>query len=128
MLEKLRAALRGRTDVKLALLFGSQATGRAQASSDVDVAVDAPGVDSYALAGELGRATGEEVHLVSLDAAGLPLVEALLRDGVLVHESRRGNAAAWRTRAILAMETDGASYDRMRRAFLARVAARGFGG
>ena len=39
IVEALRKALRGRKDVRLALLFGSRARGRARPDSDADVAV-----------------------------------------------------------------------------------------
>jgi hypothetical protein len=41
----IRQFLRGRTDVRLAVVFGSRARGRATSASDVDVALRAPGVD-----------------------------------------------------------------------------------
>jgi len=68
-------ALSGRRDVRLAILFGSQARGEAGPASDVDVAVQAPGVDLLALAATLSLAVGREVDVVALDAAGVPLLE-----------------------------------------------------
>lgn len=117
--------LAAREDVHLALLFGSQARGTAGDRSDVDVAVFAPGVDRLALAAELGAALGRTVDVVSLQDPPIPLLRALVRDGVVVHQGRRGAAAGWRTRALLALEIDGPWYAHMRDAWLTRVAARG---
>src|SRR5205814_4650457 len=57
----LKQALAGRDDVRLALLFGSHARGRARPESDVDLAVDAPDVDLLALAPALALAIGAAV-------------------------------------------------------------------
>jgi predicted nucleotidyltransferase len=123
--DAIRAALAGRTDVKLAILFGSEARGDAGAASDVDIAVDAPAVDRLTLAADLTRALGREVDIVSLDDPGVPLLEAILRDGLPVHESAHGNFAQWRAHAWMDLETDRPGFERMRDAWLKRVAARG---
>jgi predicted nucleotidyltransferase len=122
VLAALRGALRSRTDVKLALLFGSRARGTAGPASDVDVAVLAPGVDLLDLAAVLRQATGRDVDLVALEDATIPLLEELVRDAVVVHQGQRGAAAQWRSSALLALETDLPWYRRMRDAFLARLA------
>lgn len=122
----MREKLSGRTDVHLALLFGSYARGTPGPSSDVDVAVLAPGVDRLELAAALSLASGREVQVVPLEGAGYPLVQALLRDAVVLHEGRRGAAAEWRTRALLAAEWDRPWYQRMRRGYLRRLAEGGW--
>jgi predicted nucleotidyltransferase len=119
----LRRALAARGDVRLGILFGSVARGRAREDSDVDVAVDAPGTDLLELAAELSVAVGREVHVVLLDQATYPLLCALVRDGVVVAEHPGGAAAEWRTRAILELETDRPWFERMRDAYLARLAS-----
>jgi predicted nucleotidyltransferase len=121
----LAAALADREDVRLALLFGSQARGRAGAGSDVDVAVLAPGVDGLELASELSHAIGREVDVIALEDPSVPLLAQLVRDSIVVHEGVPGAAASWRARALLALEIDGPWYARMRDAWLARVAERG---
>jgi predicted nucleotidyltransferase len=68
----LRAALAGRADVRLAILFGSTARGTAGPSSDVDVAVLARASDALALARDLTRAVGREVQIVDLESVGYP--------------------------------------------------------
>jgi predicted nucleotidyltransferase len=107
----------------LALLFGSFARGRAQADSDVDVAIRGSGLDLLALAADLSAAVRREVDVVDLDRAGYPLTQALLRDAIVLHEGQPGEAASWRTRAILEVETDRPWFERMQDGYLARLAA-----
>jgi predicted nucleotidyltransferase len=121
----IRESLRGRIDVRLALVFGSRARGTATATSDVDVAVDAPGVDVLDLTAHVSSATGLDVDVVDLAHAGVPLLARIVREGVLVHEARPGTAATWRARALADLETDLPWFARMREAWLARVAAHG---
>jgi predicted nucleotidyltransferase len=122
VIEALRGALRGRRDVRVALLFGSRARGRARPGSDADVAVEGRDLNLLALAADLSEAAGVEVDVVDLGRAGYPLLNAVLRDGVLLHEGERGAAASWRTRAILQTETDRPWFERMRDAYLKRLA------
>jgi predicted nucleotidyltransferase len=122
VIEALRGALRGRKDVRVALLFGSRARGRARPGSDADVAVEGRGLNPLALAADLSEAAGVEVDVVDLSRAGYPLLNAVLRDGILLHEGERGAAASWRTRAILQTETDRPWFERMRDAYLKRLA------
>jgi|SRR3954451_12533815 len=122
VIEALRGALRGRQDVRVALLFGSRARGKARPDSDADVAVEGRDLDRLGLAADLSEAAGVEVDVVDLSRAGYPLLNAVLRDGILLHEGERGAAASWRTRAILRTETDRPWYERMRDAYLKRLA------
>lgn len=121
----IRRFLHDRTDVWLAVVFGSRARGTATAASDVDVAVRAPGVDLLGLAADLSRVTGHEVDVVELEEAGIPLLARIVREGVGVHEATPGAFAAWRARALADLETDLPWFARMRDAWLARVAAHG---
>ena len=121
---QLGALLRGRGDIHLALLFGSTARNQAGPDSDVDVAVLAPGADLLALAARISEATEREVDIVDLDLATIPLLEELVKDALVIHEGRPGASASWRFHALLALETDGPGYRRMRDAFIARLAAR----
>ncbi len=107
------------------LLFGSQARETARSASDVDLAVLAPGADLMALAADLSRDLGLEVDVVSLEDPSIPLVEELVRDGVVVHESRPGAGASWRSSVLATLETDRPWYARMRDAWLRRVARQG---
>lgn len=124
VIEALRRALSGRQGVRLALLFGSRARGRAREGSDADVAVLGKDLDVLELAADLSAAAKVEVDVVSLDKdLGYPLLNALLRDSIVLHEGERGAAATWRTRAILQTETDRPGYERMRDAYLKKLAA-----
>ena len=124
-LQEIQRVLRGRPDVRLAIVFGSRARGTARPDSDVDVAVHAPGVDLFELGAALSRATGHEVDVVTLDDLGIPLLGRVVEEGVGVHEARPGALAAWRARALVDLETDRPWFARMRDAWLARVASRG---
>ncbi|HYN21957.1 MAG TPA: nucleotidyltransferase domain-containing protein [Thermoanaerobaculia bacterium] len=122
VIEALRHALSGRHEVRLALLFGSRARGRAHAGSDADVAILGKDLDLLSLASDLSLAAGVEVDVVSLDDPGYPLLNAILRDGVLLHEGESGAAAIWRSRAWLQADLDRPWFERMRDAFLKRLA------
>ncbi len=123
----LSGALAGRAEIELALLFGSTARGEANPGSDVDVAVRGRALDVLGLAADLSEAVRREVHVTELDAAGYPMLRALLRDAIVLHEGRPGAGANWRTRAILETETDRPWFERMRDAYLAHLAAGGHG-
>lgn len=122
LVDRLGEALSGRADVRLAVLFGSRARGTAREGSDVDVAVDAPGVDDTALCVELGDALGCEVDVVRLDTASIPLLHSIVRDGIVVHEARRGAGALWRSHALATLEIDLPWFRRMADAMLVRLA------
>jgi predicted nucleotidyltransferase len=118
--------LRGFSDVRLAILFGSRARGSARPGSDVDLAIDAPAAVCGALGATLTSALGAEVDLVRLEMATVPLLEALIADGIVAHEAQPGAGAAWRSRTLAQLETDRPWYRRQRDAWLARVASSGF--
>lgn len=124
---RLKEALSGRTDVRLALLFGSRARGRERPGSDADVAVLGRDLDLLALSRDLSLAAGLEVDVVDLAKAGYPLLQAILRDGVLLHQGERGAAGRWRSQAIAQVETDRPWYERMRDAYLRRLAGEAHG-
>ena len=119
----LRQALAGRTEVRLAILFGSTARGTDRADSDVDVAVLGREVDPLALATDLTRAVNREVQIVDLDAVGFPMLQAIVRDGVVVAEHEKGCAARWRSHALVDLENDRPWFERMRDAYLDHLAA-----
>jgi predicted nucleotidyltransferase len=110
LLRGLRDALRTEPNVRLAVLFGSQALGTATARSDVDllVALADPGAARVAeLAGRLERRVGRTVQLVRLeDAERAPalMTDVLERGRVLVDRERRWQElrlqlGAWQARA-----------------------------
>jgi predicted nucleotidyltransferase len=122
---KIRGFLRGRTDVRLAIVFGSRARGTATPESDVDLAVCAPDVDLLRLSADLSRITGHEMDVLALEDAGVPLLARIVREGVNVHEAARGAFATWRAHALADLGTDWPWFVRMRDAWLAHVASHG---
>lgn len=125
LLQQLQAVLRARSDVELALLFGSQARGDARKTSDVDVALLGSQADLLEVGAQLSRASGLEVDVLSLADPGVPLLDELLRDGIVLHEARPGVYAMWRSHVLADLELDRPWYERMRDAWLERVAQRG---
>jgi predicted nucleotidyltransferase len=113
LLRELRDALRTEPNVRLAILFGSQATGTSAARSDVDILVRLvdPGAARVAeLTGRLERRSGRDVQVVLLedaeDAPGL-MADALERGRVLIDRDGdwpqlQRQAGTWRVRAAQA--------------------------
>lgn len=87
-LEKLRGALEQLPAVRLAVLFGSAATGTSTSKSDIDIGVSlARGADlSPTLGVVLERAIGQPVDLVWLDEAPPLLRFEIARDGLVLVE------------------------------------------
>jgi predicted nucleotidyltransferase len=83
--QSLLAAIRSQPAIRLAVLFGSLATGSARADSDLDLAVDAGRTltadEKMALISELAAATGRPVDLIDIRAIGEPLLGQILRHG-----------------------------------------------
>jgi predicted nucleotidyltransferase len=113
LLRGLRAALRTEPNVRLAVLFGSQAIGQGSERSDVDVLVvldDRSAVRVAELAGRLERRLDRDVQLVRLeDAERAPslMVDVLEHGRVLVDRDDRwprlsSRTAMWRRRAAAA--------------------------
>jgi uncharacterized protein len=121
--EALTAALRAEPAIRLALLFGSQARGTARPDSDVDLAVLAdPGFDHLGLGLDLERLVGRPVDVIDLrHAEAFPLRQALLRDGVILTQ-RPGEGGWWLSQTITELELDRPGFERMSRAYLARLA------
>ncbi len=110
LLRGLRDALRTEPNVRLAVLFGSQATGRAIERSDVDllVALTDPSAARVAqLAGRLERRLSRDIQIVRLqDAEQTPslMADALEQGRVLIDRDNRwrqlkSREATWRRRA-----------------------------
>jgi len=122
LVETLRAALADRKDVELALLFGSRARGRFRPDSDVDVAYLGKEVDPLELGSHMTDVTRLEVQAVDISDPSYPLMQAVLRDGIVLRQGKPGALARWRSHAIAQLETDRPWFERMRDAFLNRLA------
>ena len=122
LIEALRDALTEHRAVRLAILFGSIARGKANDESDVDLAVVAPAIDHLGLARDVSLAVGREVQIVDLEQVGYALLCCIVRDGIVVAEHEHGAAARWRTRSLLTLETDRRWFERMRDAYLEHLA------
>jgi len=94
LLRSLRAALRTERDVRLAVLFGSTATGEDTERSDVDLLVShrrEGGQVLAALRRRLEDALGRRVHLVRLDDAqrSAALLADVLEEGRIIVDRDR---------------------------------------
>lgn len=80
--DKLSAILQRHDEIRLAMLFGSHATGTARPDSDIDVAVWADSAldaeTRIALIEELALAFGRPIDLIDLRRAGEPLLGEIL--------------------------------------------------
>lgn len=97
-LETIRLVLGKQPNVSAAWLFGSQASGRARADSDVDVAVLCKEPLAYRehleIAGELERSLGvERVDLVSVDVSHPVLAFEAIRGRLLMDRDPPTRAA-----------------------------------
>lgn len=84
-LSQVRNVLASQPGIRQAVVFGSVASGRARADSDLDIAVDAGRpLDAPAkarLIEALAAATGRAVDLIDLRTAGEPLLGQILKHG-----------------------------------------------
>lgn len=133
LLASLSPVLARHPEIRLALLFGSRARGVAAPAADLDLAVEVTRgeeLDRLGLMAELTSATGLEVDVVDVTPGrrvGYPLLAALVRDAVVVHEGERHSGAEFRTRALLETSLDRPWYERMRDAYLDRLASSAHG-
>jgi predicted nucleotidyltransferase len=102
---KLRAAVASGPRLRLAVLFGSQATGEAVAGSDVDVGIlpvddRMPMGEELELASALSAVTGTEVDLLRLDHASPLLGREIAVSGICLLEENVGSFTAWRAAAM----------------------------
>jgi predicted nucleotidyltransferase len=102
LLSRLREVFASRADVRLAVLFGSAATGKRHSGSDVDVAVlpvEMSLADDLELNRLLTLAAGTEVHLVRLDDDSTLLRWRIANEGVPIVERSAGEFARFQARA-----------------------------
>ncbi|MBI5937655.1 MAG: nucleotidyltransferase domain-containing protein [Betaproteobacteria bacterium] len=83
--DQILAVLSRHPEVRVAILFGSLADGRAGRDSDLDLAVEAEcplnADEKTALIAELAEMTGRPVDLVDLRGVGEPLLGEILKNG-----------------------------------------------
>lgn len=95
--ETLKGTLAEHGGIRLAILFGSHATGRATANSDLDLAVRTTAplevAEKIALIEKLAEATGMPVDLIDLKRVGEPLLGQILKHGVRLMGSDTDYAA-----------------------------------
>ncbi len=86
--DPIRKVLNRHPKVKLCIVFGSVAAGKASSESDLDIAVAAEqplSADEYlALVEEFSTETNRRIDLVDLAAATIPISKQVLSTGVLV--------------------------------------------
>lgn len=84
-------------ETRLAILFGSLATGRQHAESDIDLAIDIgqPLTSSkkMELIAELAKGIGRPVDLIDLRVVGEPLLGQILKHGKRLHGADEAYAA-----------------------------------
>ncbi len=104
LLERLRTALSGVPGIRLAVLFGSAASGRLRGDSDVDIAIlaaeagrDEP--DEPTLFRALSHATKSDIDVVSLDTASTLLKWQVATKGIPLVQARRGEFGRFQARA-----------------------------
>jgi uncharacterized protein len=105
LLQRIRAALSGGPPLRLAVLFGSRATGAARDDSDVDLGI-IPCDPKLVLRDELGEASrlsgllGLEIDLVRLDQDNPLLGREVALTGVCLFEAEPGMFSAYRATAM----------------------------
>jgi uncharacterized protein len=101
--DTLRLAVADMPDVRLAVLFGSEATGAARAGSDLDVGLLlTPGAErTPSIAVALERACGREVDVIWLDEAPPLLRFEIARDGIVLVERTPYLWAGFRAHAMI---------------------------
>ncbi|MCW5890161.1 MAG: nucleotidyltransferase domain-containing protein [bacterium] len=103
--DDVRRVLEGLPDLRLAYVFGSVATGRDSASSDLDVAVlFADRIDSGRLdrlSERLSAAAGRPVDLVDLSKAPPLLAHQVVARGTCLVSRDRSTQASFETRTVM---------------------------
>ena len=105
LLERLRQTAASLPEVRLAVLFGSTARGKAGPRSDMDIGVlldpDTPDTRSQ-VEYELGRAVGDRaVDVIFLKGAPPLLRFEIARDGVVLHQDQDGLWVDFKARAMI---------------------------
>lgn len=104
LVERLRQRIASLPEVKLAILFGSNARGTAGPRSDVDLGlVLEPNTQSTRLniEAELGRAAGRSLDVIYLDKAPPLLRFEISKDGMVLAEREEGLWSRFKARAMV---------------------------
>lgn len=96
------APLAEKYNLKLVVLFGSQASGRTHKNSDIDIAVLGEGVvdmssltiDFYSLFNR------DDVEVVDIGSASPTMMYVIVRDGKLLYENESGVFLKWKFYAM----------------------------
>jgi predicted nucleotidyltransferase len=103
--QELRQGLKGRPEVRLALLFGSSVTRGLESARDIDIAVAFTHpmslMDQCHLGQHLERIVGREVDLIDLESASTLLRWEVARHGVVLWTRDRRDLIDFRARAPL---------------------------
>lgn len=87
--EQIRAVIAHRSDIRLAMVFGSLASGRADRDSDLDLAVytgrPIESGEKLVLIQLLSEKIGRPVDLIDLATVGEPLLGQIVQYGRIVH-------------------------------------------
>jgi uncharacterized protein len=104
LVERLRTALSGVPGIRLAVLFGSAASGRLRRDSDVDIAILAAeagrdGADELTLFQALSHTTTSDIDVVPLDTASTLLKWQVATKGIPLLQARPGEFGRFQARA-----------------------------
>ena len=130
--DSLKAYFAPQSDVVLAYLFGSHATGRAGPLSDVDVAVLLAGQPSAhacfdrrldIIGGLMSLLRTNDVDVLVLNQATLVLRYQVVRSGILVHCADRQAAVGFRVETLNLYFDFKPILDHHRRVFFAKIRA-----
>jgi len=93
---QLQHALLKVADIKLALLFGSVANGKATPQSDLDLAIlksqPLSNTDKKQLIETLAILTGRPIDLIDLRQAGEPILGQILKHGIVLIDNKNALA------------------------------------
>lgn len=107
VIERIRAILVEDSRPTLAYVFGSLASGRHTALSDIDIGVLLkPGVDREVALGELTDSLcrhlrTDRIDVVPLDRCSIPVRYRVVRDGTLVHCADRRDRERFESATVL---------------------------
>jgi predicted nucleotidyltransferase len=117
--ELIQKVLRSHPEVKLCVVFGSIAAGKASADSDLDIGVAAAqplSADEYLeLIEEFSSETNREIDLVDLTTASGPILKQALSTGIVMQNSDKSLYASLISRMLFNQADMMPYYDRILR-------------